>query len=101
MRHAIRVDSPFATPYRTAKVLGVSKSRTEALIKIAGRYTDRILKDQASKAGPSADNVNANGHASGKSSATVVRASVVRKSRTRHAGTKISSTKSKPSKARH
>ncbi len=96
MRHAIRVESPFATPDRTAKVLGVSKSRTEALIKIAGRYTDRILKDQASKAGPSVNNENVNGHASRKS-----RATVVRKSGTRHAGTKISSPKSKTSKARH
>jgi hypothetical protein len=92
MKQAIRVDSGFATPYDTARILGVSKSRTEALIKIARRYTDRILKDQASKTGPSADKR----HTKRKSAATVAR-----KSRVRDAGTKISATKSKAVKTKH
>ncbi len=43
MAHAIKVDSRFVTAHDTAMIMGVSKSRTEALIKIARRYTDRIL----------------------------------------------------------
>jgi len=73
MSHAIKVDSRFATAHDTARILGVSKSRTEALIKIARRYTDRILKAKAAKAAP-ADN----GNARRKSAATIVR---VRKGR--------------------
>jgi hypothetical protein len=92
MAHAIRVDSRFATAHDTARILGVSKSRTEALIKIARRYTDRILKDQASRNGQSAGE----GHATRKSATTVVR-----KSSGRDAGTKISATKSKNRKAKH
>jgi hypothetical protein len=90
MAQAIRVDSRFATANDTARILGVSKSRTEALIKIARRYTDRILKRQASAAGQSA------GHTKRKSATTVVR-----KSSGRNAGTKISVTKSKKAKTTH
>lgn len=93
MAHAIRVDSRFATAYDTARILGVSKSRTEALIKIARRFTDRILKDQASRNGQPPDK----GHSKSKSATTVA---AVRKSRGRHAGTKISSTKSKRAKTK-
>jgi type IV secretory pathway TrbL component len=95
MAHAIRVDSRFATANDTARILGVSKSRTEALIKIARRYTDRILKSRASKTGHSLD--SGNGQAKSKSAATVGN---TRTSRARHAGTKITATKSKKSKAR-
>jgi hypothetical protein len=85
MAHAIRVDSRFATAHDTARILGVSKSRTEALIKIARRYTDRILKRQTSEAGQSVDK----GHSKRKSATTVGR-----KSSGRDAGSKISATKS-------
>ena len=91
MAHAIRVDSRFATAYDTARILGVSKSRTEALIKIARRYTDRILRRRASEAGQSMDN----GQAKRKSATTVVR-----KSSGRDVGTKISTAKSKRAKAK-
>jgi len=91
MSQAIKVDSRFATPYDTARILGVSKSRTEALIKIAKRYTDRILKNQASGNSQSA----VNGHTKRKSAATVVG-----KSSGRDAGTKISATRSKNRKAK-
>jgi prophage antirepressor-like protein len=91
MAHAIRVDSPFATAHDTARILGVSKSRTEALIRIAKRSTDRILRDQSSRNGQSVDKVHAT-----KTSATTV----VRKSSGRNAGTKASATKSKRAKPR-
>jgi hypothetical protein len=91
MAHAIRVDTPFATAHDTARILGVSKSRTEALIRIAKRYTDRILRDQASANGQSVVKVHAK-----KASATTV----ARKSSGRNAGTKASATKSKRAKAR-
>lgn len=96
MAHAIRVDSRFATAHDTARILGVSKSRTEALIKIARRYTDRILKRQASEGGHSTDDHSAdNGHSKRKSATTVVR----RRSG-RDAGTRISVTKAKKAKAK-
>ena len=94
MAHAIRVDSRFATAHDTARILGVSKSRTEALIKIARRYTDRILRRRASEAGQSVDN----GQAKRKSATTVVGADAsasARKTSGRDAGTKISARKSK------
>jgi hypothetical protein len=90
MTQAIRVDSPFATPYRTAKVLGVSKSRTKELIELAGRFTDRLRDRQGAKTGQAA----VNGHAKRKSATTVVR-----KSSGRDASAKISVTKSKKAKA--
>jgi hypothetical protein len=92
MKQAIRVDSGFATPYDTARVLGVSKSRTEALIKMAKQYTDRILKDQAAKTSQPL----VQRHARRKSAVTVAR-----KSRVRDGGTKVSSTKSKAAKANY
>src|SRR5271167_4354955 len=105
MARAIRVDSRFATAHDTARVLGVSKSRTEALIKIAKRYTDRILGLRGSKDGPTVDDPAVGhptgdhssgdkGHSKRKSATTVVR-----KSRGRD--TKNSSTKSRKTKATH
>jgi len=96
MAHAIRVDSRFATAHDTARILGVSKSRTEALIKIARRYTDRILKRQSSEGSHSTNGHSAvNGHSKRKSATTVVR-----KRSGRDAGTKISATKAKKTKAK-
>lgn len=43
MHQAIKVNSRFATPYDTAEALGVSKSRTNDLIRRVTRLTDRIL----------------------------------------------------------
>jgi len=87
MAHAIRVDSRFATAHDTARILGVSKSRTEALIKIAKRYTDRILKRQASEADGSVDN----GHTKRKPAVGIS----ARKTSGRDAGTKTSPRKPK------
>jgi hypothetical protein len=116
MTQAIRVDSRFATPYRTAKILGVSKSRTRELIEQARRFTDRLLPLRESKAGESkktgelkteesnagesangsiVDRTHDKTHAKRKSAATVRR-----KSSGRDGGSKISSTKSKRAKAK-
>jgi hypothetical protein len=95
MAHAIRVDSRFATAHDTARILGVSKSRTEALIKIARRYTDRILKRQTAEAGQS----EVNGRAKRKSATTAVGANASKISGC-DAGTKISTRKSKRAKAK-
>lgn len=43
MPQTIKVTSPFATPYDTARVLGVSKSRTAEIIKRVRKITDRML----------------------------------------------------------
>jgi hypothetical protein len=91
MAQAIRVDSRFATAHDTARILGVSKSRTEALIKIARRYTDRILGLRDSKTDQTVDK----GHRKIKSATTIVR-----KSSGRDAGTKNPATKSKKAKAK-
>jgi hypothetical protein len=93
MAQAIRVDSRFSTAHDTARILGVSKSRTEALIKIAKRYTDRILKLRHSKSEAIPDKVDRK-----RKSATTVAS--VRKSSGRDAGTKTSVTKSKKAKAK-
>ncbi len=90
MTQAIRVDSPFATPYRTAEVLGVSKSRTKELIELAGRFTDRLLERKVAKTGQSV----VNGHARRKSAASVRRKSSV------DGGTKISTTKASAKRAK-
>ena len=95
MAHAIRVDSRFATARDTARILGVSKSRTEALIKIARRYTDRILGLRDSNGDPIV-HPGRQGRRKRKSATTVVR-----KSSGRNAGTKISVTKSKKAKVAH
>lgn len=92
MARAIRVDSRFATAHDTARILGVSKSRTEALIKIARRYTDRILGLRDSKGDPTVDK----GHRKSKSATTEVR-----KSSGRDAVTKNSTTRSKKAKTTH
>jgi len=91
MRQAIKVDSRFATAHRTAKVLGVSKSRTETLIKRARRFTDRLLDLRNSKAGQFV----LNGHGKKESAATVIG-----KISERDAGTKISTAKPKRAKAK-
>jgi hypothetical protein len=44
MHQAIKVDSRFATPYDTARILGVSRSRTDDLIRRVRRLTDRMVK---------------------------------------------------------
>jgi|HubBroStandDraft_4_1064222.scaffolds.fasta_scaffold1108821_1 hypothetical protein len=44
MHQAIKVDSRFATPYDTARILGVSRSRTEDLIRRVRRLTDGVVK---------------------------------------------------------
>lgn len=93
MTQAIRVDSRFATPYRTAKVLGVSKSRTKELIELAGRFTDRLLEHQGAKAGQAGQSV-VNGHAKRKSAARVRRKSSA------HGGSKISTTKARTKTAK-
>ena len=93
MAQGIRVDNGFATAHDTARILGVSKARTEALIKIARRYTDRILKRRDSEAGESEKE-----HSKRKSAAAVGR---VRKSRGGDAGAKISVSKSKKAKGKH
>lgn len=90
MTQAIRVDSPFATPYRTAEVLGVSKLRTKELIELAGRFTDRLLERKVAKTGRSA----VNGHTRRKSVASVRRKSSA------DGGTKISTTKASAKKAK-
>ena len=81
MRHAIRVDSEFATPHDTARTLGVSRSRTEELIKIAKGYTERILKNQDAKSGASVAPVKVKRQFA---------ATAGGKNNGRHAGTKIS-----------
>jgi hypothetical protein len=91
MTQAIRVDSRFATAYRTAKILGVSKSRTKELVERARHYTGRILTLRDSRTGE----LVVEGHARRKSAATVAR-----KSSGRDAGAKISATKSKTAKAK-
>jgi hypothetical protein len=47
MQKPIKVTSRFATPYDTARVLGVSKRRTEELIRSVRKLTDRILQREA------------------------------------------------------
>lgn len=42
MHQSIKVDSRFATVYDTARTLGVSRSRTEDLVRRVRRITDRI-----------------------------------------------------------
>jgi hypothetical protein len=42
MHQSIKVDNRFATVYDTARTLGVSRSRTEDLVRRVRRITDRI-----------------------------------------------------------
>jgi len=100
MTQAIRVDSRFATPYRTARVLGVSKSRTKELIELARQFTDRLLDPRESKlrkfrAGASKNGSISRAHARRKSAA-----SVLRKGSSPDGGSKISTTKAKGTKAK-
>lgn len=41
MAQAIKVDSPFATPHDTARILGVSKSRTDEIVRRVKRMLHR------------------------------------------------------------
>jgi hypothetical protein len=50
MHRPIKVDSHFATAHDTARILGVSKSRTEELIRRVKRLTGRILERRSSAA---------------------------------------------------
>lgn len=93
MPQAIRVDSSFSTAHDTARILGVSKSRTEALIKIAKGYTERILSRRHSKSDATPGKV----HRKRKSASTVESA---RKSSGRDADTKTPALKSKKTKAK-
>lgn len=95
LAHAISVDSRFATAHDTARILGVSKSRTEALIKIARRYTERILQRQTAEAGQPVDN-----RPTKQKSATTVVGERASKTSGRDAGTKISARKSEKAKVK-
>src|ERR1700678_2031938 len=84
MHQPIKVDSRFATVRDTARILGVSKSRTEELVERVKWLTDRILKRRSKATEVSA---------TGPSKKKVVKAAA-KKMVGRHAGT--SSTKTKP-----
>jgi hypothetical protein len=70
MHQAIKVDSRFATPYDTARILGVSRSRTEDLIRRVRQLTDRIVKKsktgESTAAGPRKRNANSLAKNSGR-----------------------------------
>jgi hypothetical protein len=85
----IRVNSDFATPYDTARILGVSKARTEELIKMV-----RVRAGRAVKNGASPDPA-AKIHPIKKSSSSLA----ARKSRVRNAGSRVSAAKTKTAKA--
>jgi hypothetical protein len=81
MAHPIKVTNRFATPYDTAEVLGVSRSRTNRLIREVRQLTDRILqKTRAKKEDLAGTSKKYNG---------------------RNAGAKSHTTKAKNSKASH
>jgi len=81
MAQPIKVTNRFATPYDTAEVLGVSRSRTNRLIREVRQLTDRILqKTRAKKEDLAGTSKKYNG---------------------RNAGTKSHTTKTKNSKASH
>lgn len=85
MAQAIKVDSPFATPHDTARILGVSKSRTDEIV----RRVKRLLH-RDSAAGESAA-VRAKRQATG---------TITRKNDGHNAFPQAKKTKSKRSKAR-
>jgi hypothetical protein len=86
----IRVNSDFATPYDTARILGVSKARTEELIKMVRVRGGRLVKNGASP--DPASKI----HPIKKSSSSSLAA---RKSRVRNAGSRVSAAKTKTAKA--
>jgi hypothetical protein len=86
----IRVNSDFATPYDTARILGVSKARTEELIKMVRVRAGRTVKNGASP--DPASKI----HPIKKSSSSSSLAA--RKSRVRNAG-RVSAAKTKTAKA--
>jgi hypothetical protein len=88
----IRVNSGFATPYDTARILGVSKARTEELIKMVRVRADRTVKN-----GLSAD-PGSRIHPIKKSSSSSS-SLAARKSRVRNAGNRLSAAKTKTAKA--
>jgi hypothetical protein len=87
----IRVNSGFATPYDTARILGVSKARTEELIKMVRVRADRTVKNGVSP------DPGAKIHPIKKSSSSSSLAA--RKSRVRNAGNRLSAAKTKTAKA--
>ncbi len=86
MPQAIKVTSRFATPYDTARVLGVPKRRAEELIRRVRQITDRMLHK---------DSVTIKFKAKAKSTA-----SLSKKNGGSSAGTKAHKTKAKSFKAR-
>jgi hypothetical protein len=86
----IRVNSDFATPYDTARILGVSKARTEELIKMVRVRAGRTVKNGASP--DPASKI----HPIKKSSSSSSLAA--RKSRVRNAGSRVSAAKTKTAK---
>jgi hypothetical protein len=90
----IRVNSGFATPYDTARILGVSKARTEELIKMV-----RVRAERTAKNGLSLD-PDSRIHPIKKSSSSSSSSSLAaRKSRVRNAGNRLSAAKTKTAKA--
>jgi hypothetical protein len=88
----IRVNSDFATPYDTARILGVSKARTEELIKMVRARAGRRVKNGASP--DPASKI----HPIKKSSSSSSSSLAARKSRVRNAGSRVSA-KTKAAKA--
>jgi hypothetical protein len=88
MHQSIKVDNRFATVYDTARTLGVSKSRTEDLIRRVRQITDRIASTSRT----------------GEFTTTPTRKKTVRtaakKVSGRHAGTSAKKTKAKAKSAR-
>jgi hypothetical protein len=90
----IRVNSDFATPYDTARILGVSKARTEELIKMVRVRAGRTVKNGASP--DPASKIHPIKKSSSSSSSSSLAA---RKSRVRNAGSRVSAAKTKTAKA--
>jgi hypothetical protein len=87
MPQAIKVTSRFATPYDTARVLGVPKRRAEELIRRVRQITDRMLHK---------DSVTIKFKAKAKSTASLSK----KKNGGSNAGTKAHKTKAKSFKVR-
>ncbi len=85
MLPTIKVTSRFATPYDTARVLGIPKSRTDEIVERVRKITDRMLRRSS-----------ANGELTAREKSTV---SGAKKNR-RNVTTKARKTKSKTSKSR-
>jgi hypothetical protein len=92
----IRVNSGFATPYDTARILGVSKARTEELIKMVRVRADRAVTGVPGKNGASPDTDSKIRPRIKSLSST---SSAARKSLVRNSGSRLSATKTKTAKA--